>query len=378
MPKLNLSEAAAEILKKSINDSVSEPPKAIKDPEENDTGEAVTKPTDGKKDYAKNVKKDTSEPTKNAAPAEKSELPLTKEAKDSEDDEMVDGKDEVEVDGEEVKSKKKKESDSKDDMKEDRTSLESVLDKHIQLDVSEDIKKMFGDTELSEEFKEKAATIFEAACRRKIKQVSSKLAEEADKIIAAEVEKIEEELSEGISDFMKLVGSEWLQENEVEIESNLRSEITEGFIVGMRNLFAEHYVDVPDEKRDLVSELVAKNEELEGSLNEELSRKLEEHKYIKELEAKIAFNEIVEQHNLTVSNVEKLRGLTEGLDFDNADKYKNKINTLIETYINVEETSGKSEKRSLAEEVSDSTEVITIDAGVKAMADALGKRNSRK
>lgn len=397
MPKLNLNEAAAELLKKSISNAGSEKGGSIKDPKANDTGEAVTKNTDSEKNYDKNVSANSDEQTrdadkgdKNAEKLDKSDKPPknSKKSIDVDNDgikveEKESDKDELEMDGEDFKAGKGKEKDDekseksdKDekDMKESRESMSEYLDNQIEMDVSEDIKAMFKGSDLSEEFISKATTIFEAAVTRKVKEVSKKLAEAADNLIDKEVERIDEELTAETEDFLNLVVTEWLQENQVAVNNNLKAELTEEFIEGMKNLFVEHYIDVPEEKADVLAELARKNEELEESLNEEVSEKMENHKYIQKLERKVAFNELMEDSDLTLSQREKIKELSEDVKFVSSEDYKDRVNTLIESYFGDGEPSDSSKEKLINEEKDvDQGNTKETNANVQAMAKALKK-----
>lgn len=389
MPKLNLAEAAKEIMQNSINKSGSEKAESIKDPKENDTGDAITKNTDDGKNYNKDVSKNEDEQTSSADTGDKTAEKLSSDKKppknskgapevdndgkkvneeaDCEDDDIkYSGKDVKKGDGE-------ADDEEEDDDKNMKESLVNKLDSKISIDISEDIAAMFKGANLSDEFVERATTIFEAAVTRKVKEVSRKLAEEGDKIISAQIDSLEEQMSEEIEDFMKLVASEWLSENEVSIENNLRTELTEDFIYGLRNLFAESYIEIPEDKVDVVAELSRVNEELEASLNEEVAEKIENHKYTQELERKLAFIEIMEDRgSMTLSQREKIKELAEDITFDSIDKYKTKINTLIENYI---DEGGKTDNKTRNDEADFITEEV-IDTSVSAFAKALGMKKT--
>ena len=152
------------------------------------------------------------------------------------------------------------------------------------IDVSDDVQALFGDEELSEEFKEKATTIFEAAVVSKINETL----ETADIDVFAEVEAEKEtmmkDLTTKLDDYLEYVAEEWMKDNELAIEKGIRAEIVENFMGGLRNLFAENYIDIPEEKVDLVDELASKVEELEQSVNEEVERNIEVKKELVEIE----------------------------------------------------------------------------------------------
>lgn len=224
------------------------------------------------------------------------------------------------------------EDDSKNEERSTIDRLRDSLPEKVEFDVSEDIKAMFNGQNLSEEFTDKATTIFEAAVKSKIKDIQENLLQKYDEILAEEVEAIEESYDEKINDFLKAVVREWKDENEVAIERNLRNELTEEFISGLRNLFMEHYIDVPEEKLDILENMSEEIDQLNEKLNQEISQNVELYKYTTQLEKEITFKDIVSESNLTLSQVEKLKSLAEDMEFDSAEGYSRKLKTLIESY----------------------------------------------
>jgi hypothetical protein len=364
MAKKNLSEAAAEILKSSISKAQKDKPEVIKDPNEDDTGAPIVDPNDPGKTYDKNVTKDKSAPTKSADEGDVNksvkikednldEKKDCKEEDDSDDSDKSDKKDDISVDGE-------KKSIKKSDLKKE------------DVDVSEDVESILKGHDLSEEFKTKISSIFEMAVNKKVDAYVDQILVVANNIVAEETDRIETELSESIEDFMKLVAQDWLNENRVAIHNNLRNEITEDFISGLKKLFTESYIDVPEDKVDVLEELNDKVEALEESLNKEINEKVEIYKYIKELEGINAFREIVSEHNLTLSQVEKIKELSENIKFDSFDRYKSKIDYLIENHIVGEKASEV--KSVIKEDDHILSEEKTVDSNVKAMAAALSRQ----
>ena len=206
-------------------------------------------------------------------------------------------------------------------MREDEEQDEELLDDEEAADaiaefksrMKEDVNALFGDDQtISEDFKSKAATIFEA-----------RVFEEA-------VETIKADLTEKVDDYLNYVVEQWMEENQIAIESGLRSEITEDFIAGLRNLFAENYINVPEESVDLVEELAAKVEELETKLNEEIETNIEYKKALTEAIKEQLTVEVCE--GLTATQVEKIKALAESVDFSTEEEFKEKLETLRENY----------------------------------------------
>ena len=240
-----------------------------------------------------------------------------------------------------------------------------------ELDLSEDIDAIFGGEQISEDFRSKVTTIFEARVYDKIAQVQEQLETEYSSMLEEAVESVKEDLSEKVNDYLSYVVEQWIADNEIAIESGLRSELTEEFISGLRNLFAEHYIDVPLEKADLVEELANKVEELEDKLNEEIEYGIDLKKsLIESLKVEIA-HEVTE--GLTATQVEKIKSLAESVGFSTADEYKDKLETIRENYF----PSGvkKAEARQLQEQMEDDSEQksVSADPYVQSVMQALSK-----
>ena len=198
--------------------------------------------------------------------------------------------------------------------------------------MKEDVNSMFSDDDaLSEEFRTKAATIFEARIMDRVAQIEEQVEVKYASMFEEAVEEIKSDLTNKVNDYLEYVVEQWMADNEIAIESGLRSEITEDFISGLRNLFAEHYIDVPSDKVDVLESLAAKVEELESRLNEEMNEKIELKNVINGYSVKDAFAEVTE--GLTLTQVEKFRVIAESLEFNgDLDSYKNKLETIKENY----------------------------------------------
>lgn len=195
---------------------------------------------------------------------------------------------------------------------------------------SEDMDALFSGESLSEDFKSKAATIFEAAVNARAEEVIAATEAQMTEQFEEAVETIKEELAAKVDDYLNYMVEEWIKENEIAIEKGLRAEIVEDFIDGLRNLFVEHYIDIPADKVDVVEELTAKVEELEASLNEQIATSVEMKKEINEHKKIEAIHAVCE--GLTQTQVEKMKSLAEGVEFTTEEEFADKLNTLKESY----------------------------------------------
>jgi hypothetical protein len=194
-----------------------------------------------------------------------------------------------------------------------------------------DIEALFADdSTISEDFKSKATTIFEARVLDRIQQIQEQMETEYAGMLEEAVEEIKSDLTAKVDDYLNYVVEQWLEQNEIAIESGLRSELTEEFIAGLRNLFAEHYIDVPTEKVDLVDELASKVEELESKLDEEIERSIELKKSLVESHKQEITHAVCE--GLTNTQVEKIKSLAESVEFSTEEEYQEKLETIRENY----------------------------------------------
>ena len=208
------------------------------------------------------------------------------------------------------------------------------LKKEYQIDVKSDVEALIQGEELSEEFKEKAATIFEAAVFAKVNEEVNSRVEALEEQYKTELEgsilETREEMVKKVDDYLNYVVKEWMQENELAIEKGIRSEIVEDFMVGLKNLFVEHYIDIPEEKVDLVDDLFAKVEDLEESLNKEMEKNVDMQSELKEYKKFEAIANISE--DLRDVQVEKMQKLAETVDFESEDEYAEKLQVIKENY----------------------------------------------
>jgi hypothetical protein len=237
--------------------------------------------------------------------------------------------------------------------------------------MKEDIDALFADdSTISEEFKSKVSTIFEARVADRVSQIEEETETKYAGMLEEAVESIRADLTEKVDDYLSYVVEQWMKDNEIAIESGLRSELTEDFIAGMRNLFAEHYIDVPAEKVDLVDELAGKVEELESKLNEEIERAVDLKKSLVESRKVEMTREVCE--GLTDTQVEKIKSLAESVEFSTEDEYKQKLETIRENYF--PSNAKKATEAQLHEEFEEEeAKKVINDPFVAAVSQAISK-----
>ena len=220
-------------------------------------------------------------------------------------------------------------------------------EKEEVIDVSDDVKALIGDEKLTEEFKAKAATIFEAALKSKIKEAKKKMQSSYESKLKEENEKSKTELVEKVDSYLNYVVEEWMKQNEIAIERGIKGEIAEDFISGLKKLFEDHYINVPDEKYDVLEDQASKIEELNSKLNEQIEANVKLNSEI----GKLTRQDIVDavSSDLTDTNKEKFNKLAEEIEYANADEFKNKVSTIKESYFTTKEISPKSEIDNVAE-----------------------------
>ena len=203
------------------------------------------------------------------------------------------------------------------------------------IDIKDDVKALFGNEDLSEEFKDKAATVFEAAVVSKINEHIDIYNTTVQSSFVEDVNAIKEEMAEKMDSYMDYVVEQWSDENKLAIEQGLKNELVEDFMKGLKGLFEEHYIDIPEEKVDVVEELAAKNEELQAQLNAEIERNVEIKKDLDENSKNKMVDTVSE--GLTETQKDKFKTLAEGIDFSDKETYQKKLETIKESYF-VEET----------------------------------------
>lgn len=235
--------------------------------------------------------------------------------------------------------------------------------------MKEDVDAMFAGQELSEEFKEKATVIFEAAVNARVETTKAELEEQYNNAFEQAKQDIEQEVSTKVDEYLGYVVEQWMEENKVAIESSLRSEITEEFISDLKQLFVEHNIEVPEDKIDVVEELAARVEELEGKLNDQINENIELKKITNEVEKQAIFTKVSE--GLAATQVEKFESLSEGVIFDDAESFEKKLSIIKENYFPVD----KKPAQMIAEQVDEeqAEEVQTLSGPMARYASAIGR-----
>jgi len=232
---------------------------------------------------------------------------------------------------------------------------EEELVEEEEFSIEEDVQALFEGEELSEEFQEKARTIFEAAISSKVAEIKESLNETYQNALVEEVVAIREELTERLDSYLEYVADEWFQENALAVEAGLKSEITESFLDGMKSLFEDHYVTIPEDRYDVLESMVDKLDEMESKLNEQIERNVALNRRLAESTADVIFAEVTE--GLAYSQKDKLATLAENVEFESEADYREKLVTLRNSYFPA--TSGtQSISENLSEEVS-TDEVIS-------------------
>ena len=224
-----------------------------------------------------------------------------------------------------------------------------------EFDIEEDVHALLDGEELSEDFQEKARTIFEAALRSKVTEVRESLAAAYDEKLVEEVAEIKSVLEERVDAYLEYVAQEWLEENALAVEQGIRTEMTESFVQGMKGLFEAHYVEIPDEKYDVLESMVEKLDDMETKLNEQIEKNVSLNKRLAESVADGIFDDVAE--GLALSQKEKLASLAESVEFESETQYREKLEMLKESYFSAQKTP-KATSESLSEGVDTTPESI--------------------
>ena len=232
----------------------------------------------------------------------------------------------------------------------EEVELEVEEDGSIDDFIEEDVNALLSDEDLSEEFKEKAKLVFEAALHAKTKEIQLGLEEQYYIALAEEIEDIKLELTERVDSYLEYVSSEWLEENALAVESGLKTEITESFLVNLKGLFEDHYVSMPEEKYDVLESMVEKLDEMEEKLNEQISKNIALTNKLSESVAETVLNTVSE--GLAISQKDKLATLAESVEFESENDYYQKLVTLRESYFPRNTGITVNETESLTEEAS--------------------------
>lgn len=242
-----------------------------------------------------------------------------------------------------------------------------------KLSVKEDVEEMFSGSDLSEEFKEKASTLFEAAVSARIITETARLEEEFEEKLLESINEINEELTAKVDSYLDFVVEQWMEENAVAIESTLRNEIATDFIDGLKNLFTEHYIDIPEDKISVIESLASKVEELEVMLDEKITENAQIKLALEETEKDAVFESYLD--NLALSQQEKFRALAEGIEFDgDLEVYSRKLSIIKENYFGTEKKAPSS--TNITEEtfeIDDTGKTVSVDPSVSRYVQAISR-----
>jgi len=246
----------------------------------------------------------------------------------------------------------KEEEELQDEVIEEEEITDEVVSEEESVeeyDIEEDVNALLGGEELSEEFKEKAKTIFEAAINTKVAQIKESLEEQYAAALAEEVEEMKESLAERVDSYLEYVADEWFEENALAVEQGLKTEMTESFLEGMKGLFEEHYVTIPEDKYDVLESMVEKLDDMETKLNEQIEKNISLNKRLAESVADGILDQVSE--GLAQTQKEKLASLAESVEFESEEEYREKLETLKESYFASKPQSSNAKSETLSEGV---------------------------
>ena len=258
---------------------------------------------------------------------------------------------EAEVEGEVVAEAE--EETTEEVVSEEETTEEEVVaeqEEVVEYNMEEDVEALLAGEELSEEFQEKARTIFETAIKAKVASIQEELIAQYEQALEEQVGSVKEELTDRVDAYLEYVAEEWMTENQLAVEQGLKTEMTESFLVGMKSLFEDHYVTIPEEKYDVLSTMVEKLDEMEDKLNEQIKSNIALKQRLAESVADVIFSEVCE--GLALSQKEKLASLAENVEFDSEDTYREKLVTLRNSYF----PANAGTQRDNSENISENTE----------------------
>ena len=220
---------------------------------------------------------------------------------------------------------------------------------YTELDLEEDVNALLQGEELSEEFQEKAKTIFEAAIASKVSAITEEIKANYEEKLVEEVEEIKTALGERVDAYLEYVSEEWFTENQLAVEAGLKTEMTESFLSGMKGLFEEHYVTIPEDKYDVLESMVEKLDEMETKLNEQIEKNVSLNSRLAESVADGIFDQVSE--GLALSQKEKLASLAESVEFESEEKYREKLEMLRESYFSTKSAASSAKSETLSEGV---------------------------
>ena len=256
-------------------------------------------------------------------------------------------------------------SETEEVVAEEETTEEETIEEEEKYDVEADVAALLEGEELSEDFQKKATTIFEAAIKSKVATIKEELQEAYATALVEELDEIKKGLTERVDSYLEYVCDEWFQENALQVESGLKTEMTESFLDGMKSLFEEHYVTIPEDKYDVLNSMVDKLDEMENKLNEQIDRNVALNRRLAESTADGVFAAVAE--GLADTQKEKLATLAENVEFESETDYREKLGTLKESYFPSKTSAPKSTSENLSEEVS-TDEAPSIDVAPRMQA----------
>lgn len=376
-----------------------------------DLGPALVKPDDkpGQTKADDKVKKDSGAPTKGAAPAEKpqkvkEDADEDEKENDKEDDKEKEDEDEI-MEMPKTKSgmiqamydnmsKMKKsdiaasyhkvmaamhgdEKEDEEEKEESKTVNKEAVDQRVKsIDVSADVAALTsGDDSLSEEFKTKAATIFEAAVKSKVKSEIERLEGEYANELTEAKETVKEELTTKVDNYLNYVVEQWMADNELAIEKGIKGEIAEDFIGGLKQLFEDHYIDVPDEKYDILEAKEKELEDLKSKVNELVEKSVEDKTVIDSFTKDEIFESTVD--GMADTEKEKMKSLVEDISFEGADAYKKKLDTIKESYFGVKKEAPATNVDAINEDSNDGNTVVDLSDSMSRYTAAISRGQSR-
>ena len=361
------------------NSVKSEPMKKVDGAGYEDVGGETTDKPEGKIDNSKKVKKDASAPTKGAGSAdapisqgsskikeplaagdevdhegddiselhkqEMAAMPKTKagmmqamydKMKEMKKDKLMASYNKIMSQMDDMKKEAAMDSEEEEENKKKEEAKKEAIDKRVKdIDVKEDVNALVnGESELSEEFKQKAATIFEAAVKSKVKSEIERLEDSYSKELEESKSSLKEDMVQKVDNYLNYVVEEWVKDNELAIERGIKGEIAEDFIGGLKQLFEDHYIDIPDEKYDILEAQAKEIDELKAKVNSEVEKNIS----LKKENAELTKGDVYEDvsNGMADTQKEKFKELTESVDFEDADDYKKKLETIKESYFKSE------------------------------------------
>jgi hypothetical protein len=282
-------------------------------------------------------------------------------------------KEEIEEDEEEeVEEEEELEEDYEDEDEDEELEEEYEDEEEEEFDIEEDVQALVEGEDLSEEFKDKAKVIFEAALRSKVSEIRDVLDEQYQQAyeerLYEEVSSMRDELQERVDSYLEYVADEWMQENNLAVEYGIKEQLSESFLSGMRSLFENHYVQLPEEKYDVLENMVEKLDEMETKLNEQIERNIQLNRRLSESVADRIFD--VVSDGLAITQKEKLASLAESVEFESGEEYREKLETLKESYFPTRGTTPIAQPETLSEGVVSSVEDYSpaMDGYMKALS----------